>query len=248
MSRAPPSPREGRYNTRQSPAPSNSTSRGPNNAPRKSSSTATGSGSATTRVPTQSAISVSYAYGAPSVGMPASRRSLGGGGGGGGDQHGPARDAQGPNLSSSSGSDNEPDSHHDHKSTLAPSISYTGRAAEPASVRYARLAANRTQATGTREPGAASAAASAYQHQNTSVNIATAFQRAVRDQDESAAAPVGAGKYRQHDAAEEQSQEVEEGDSGSGKETHVAGGPAGTPGSKKRKVRLALFRARALRC
>ncbi|KAK4053506.1 hypothetical protein OIV83_001674 [Microbotryomycetes sp. JL201] len=125
----------------------------------------------------------------------------------------------------------------DNSATVSPApqqlLHATGQA-NPANGGTHTLAATAT-ATGARPPFTPGLAP-----QGTTVNIATAFAQAVAGQ-----SLVGAGRYKQthnpvangnrdDDAEPDDAQEDED---GSGKETHVAGGPAGQPGSKKRKKR-----------
>lgn len=187
-------------------------------------------GSHERRVSTHS-IPVSYAYGAPSVGKPRSPIR--------GSPH-----VRGHHRDSSRMTD-------DGTSVVSGSTAFgeeseggTGRAKEPAAVRYARIvqrkrdlgqpfpppaAALAGPASGLLPPPALAASAvrgklSAAASKDTSVNIATAFAQAV------------AG--REGAVEREEEQEPSE-DDASGKETHV-GGNGGEGGSKKRKVRSRL--------
>ncbi|KAK4050894.1 hypothetical protein OIO90_004870 [Microbotryomycetes sp. JL221] len=109
------------------------------------------------------------------------------------------------------------------------------------------------QANGGRKPAGAAQSTPGIALQGTTVNIATAFAQAVAGK-----APVGAGKYHQFEEhvassrhglqpwqllerglteSNEHDQATVEEDADSGKETHVPGGGADVPGSKKRKKR-----------
>ncbi|KDE03051.1 hypothetical protein MVLG_06440 [Microbotryum lychnidis-dioicae p1A1 Lamole] len=128
-----------------------------------------------------------------------------------------------------------------------------GRSLEPAAVRYARLA-ERKRNTGSalRQPtnfgtttttGVASTSSSktrpATDLNNTSVNIANAFAAAVKGTSSAEGLMRVGGKRAtvpvptQETVGQEDASEEED----SGKETHCAGGGAGTDGSKKRKKR-----------